>query len=438
MAPDPGRTYIYRVSAINVVGTGEASNVATATAQTGDNKPSAPRTLRGSAKGKMQINLSWDPPGYPGVPAFTGYKIEMCIVDGKICAADDGTNWVDVVDNTGNTATNYKHTGLDPGTTYAYRVSAINMVGTSTHNLEPNDLSFNARTESEVPLSGPNLSAVPGDQQVTLQWRPHDSWREPPPNGIDGVAIFTGYAWQKQRKVDNGITEAADDAWMFPGGNPNCNPCLQTYRELTNGQTYTFFVRAVFAFKAEHGAQGVYSVPAQIEVTPGPPRIEGVAVKSAPQSDDTYGRGETIVFTLTFSQKVRVTGQPQPTLAFDLGGSTREARYTGITDTDVDSDPRPRPRPEGVKVHFAYTVKSGDRDTDGIQVGELASAITLGGARIQRAAVRVDADGHKVDGVDAVLAHAALGQLRDHKVDGGTARPPAGPGSRSSIPMAIR
>ena len=60
-------------------------------------------------------------------------------------------------------------------------------------------------------------------------------------------------------------------------------------------------------------------------------------MKSAPQSGDTYGSGETIVFTVTFSQKVRVAGQPQPTLAFDLGGS-REARYEGMTDTDVDSD----------------------------------------------------------------------------------------------------
>ena len=139
-----------------------------------------------------------------------------------------------------------------------------------------------------------------------------------------------------------------------------------------------------------------------------PPTVESVAVKSAPQSGDTYGWGETIVFTLTFSQKVRVTGQPQPTLAFNLGGSTRQARYAGMTDTDVDSDPRPRPRPEGVKVHFAYTVQPRDRDSNGIQVGALATAIDLGGARIQSAADRVDADGHKVDG--------------------GTAQPPAGSG----------
>ena len=109
--------------------------------------------------------------------------------------------------------------------------------------------------------------------------------------------------------------------------------------------------------------------------------------------------------------------------------STREARYTGITDTDVDSDPRPRPRPEGVKVHFHYTVQPGDRGlATASRSGALASAIDLGGARIQNAADLVDEDGHKVDGADAVLAHAALGRLPAHKVDGGTAQPPAGSG----------
>ncbi len=87
----------------------------------------------------------------------------------------------------------------------------------------------------------------------------------------------------------------------------------------------------------------------------------------------------------------------------------------------------PEPRPEAVKLHFAYTVQHGDLDLDGVDVGELLSAIDLGGARIQSAADLVDADGHKVDGVDADLAHQALGSLSD-PVDGGTAQPPAGSG----------
>ena len=152
-----------------------------------------------------------------------------------------------------------------------------------------------------------------------------------------------------------------------------------------------------------------------------PPTVVSLAVKSRPQSGNTYGWGETIVFTVTFDKKVRVTGQPQPKLAFDLGGNTREARYAGLTDTDVDSDPRPQPRPEAVKVHFSYTVQPGDRDSDGIGVGALASALRLGGGRIQNAGAG------PVD-LDAALAHGAVGPLSGHRVDGGTAQPPAGSG----------
>ena len=246
----------------------------------------------------------------------------------------------------------------------------------------------------------------------------------------------------------SGSTTRLDASWTEPGlnGGPAITGYEVEYREGMSG-TWTFGVRTTEVTWRITGLRGNTSYQVRVQAlnddTPSawsdpsdavrtnaeadPPTVESVAVKSAPQSGDTYGWGETIVFTLTFSQKVRVTGQPQPTLAFDLGGSTREARYAGMSDTDVDSNPRPRPRPEGVKVHFYYTVQSGEQDNDGIEVGELSEAIDLGGARIQSAADLVDTDGHKVDGADAVLAHAALGQLSDHRVDGGPAQPP-GPG----------
>ena len=161
------------------------------------------------------------------------------------------------------------------------------------------------------------------------------------------------------------------------------------------------------------------------------PTISSLEVRSWPQRDgheDVYGFGETIVFTLAFSEKVRVKGDPQPTLAFDLGGTARDARFYGLTDTDwAKGRPSPRPRPEGVKVHFGYTVKAEDRDDDGVAVG--ANAIRLGGARIRSAATGLDAD----------LSHGALGPQSDHKVDGGTAaKGRRAPGSRSSIRTAIR
>ena len=266
----------------NGIGIGPYSEPASAT--TTRTAPDAPTDLTATAEGGTTIYLSWTAPADSGGSPITGYRIEV---------STDGTSWSDLVADTGNDDTFYRHTGLPRGSTRHYRVLAINAVGTA------------------------------------------------PPSG---VAV----------------------------GTTDLNP----------------------------------------------PTVESVAVKSAPQSGDTYGWGETIVFTLTFSEKVKVTGQPQATLAFGLGGSTKEARYEGMTDTDVDSDPRPEPRPEGVKVHFFYTVQPGDRDTDGIEVGELSGALRLGGGRIRSAA----------DDIDANLAHAALGPLSDHRVDGGTAQPPAGSG----------
>ena len=253
----------------------------------------------------------------------------------------------------------------------------------------------------------PTLAAVSGSSTSLVA-----SWTEP---GLNGGPDITGY--EVNYRVS---TVTAWETFTHSGAG-----VTRTITGLTASTSYQVRVRALNGETPSDWSDPSEAVSTNAAADP--PTVVSVAVKSAPQSGYTYGWGETIVFTLTFSEKVRVTGQPQPTLAFDLGGSTREARYAGMTDTDVDSNPRPRPRPEGVKVHFYYTVQSGDQDNDGIQVGELASAIDLGGARIQSAADLVDADGHKVDGVDANLAHAALGRLPTHTVDGGTAQP-AGPG----------
>ena len=286
---------------------------------------------------------------------------------------------------------------------YAVTVKASD--GTASATI---DVTINLRDVAEQPdtPAKPTLAAVSGSTT-----RLDASWTEP---GLNGGPAITGYEVEYREGMSGTWTfgvRTTEVTWRITGLRGNTS--YQVRVQALNGDTPSAWSDPSDAVRTNAEAD--------------PPTVESVAVKSAPQSGDTYGWGETIVFTLTFSQKVRVTGQPQPTLAFDLGGSTREARYAGMSDTDVDSDPRPRPRPEGVKVHFYYTVQSGEQDNDGIEVGELSEAIDLGGARIQSAADLVDADGHKVDGVDADLAHAALGQLSDHRVDGGTAQPP-GPG----------
>ena len=113
----------YRVSAINSVGSGAASNIDNATTGTpAATAPGAPTGLTATASGTTRIDLAWTAPGSTGGTAITGYKIES--------SSDDGSTWTDRVADTSSTTTTYAHTGLAPGTTRHYRVSAINTVGT--------------------------------------------------------------------------------------------------------------------------------------------------------------------------------------------------------------------------------------------------------------------------------------------------------------------
>ena len=141
-----------------------------------------------------------------------------------------------------------------------------------------------------------------------------------------------------------------------------------------------------------------------------PPTVTSVVVASTPHSGDTYRWGETIVFTVTFSEPVRVMGRPGLEVGLDnpagASGSTVRAGFWGLSETEqvtIDSWPVPVSR----YVHFGYSVQPFDRDADGVSVG--ANALRLAsGDRIQS------------DETDtyAEFDHAALAPQRGHQVDG--------------------
>ena len=138
--------------------------------------------------------------------------------------------------------------------------------------------------------------------------------------------------------------------------------------------------------------------------------VRSVAVNSTPAltssgatSPDTYALGEPIYFTVTFNDRVAVTGDPE--FEFSLGSSNnaRRAAYDAGRST---------PR----KLVFVYTVQATDVDTDGIWVGN------------QNRTIKLDANDRiltSTGGAPASLAHNRLGTQSAHKVDG-TRSPPAG------------
>ena len=169
-----GTTRHYKVSAINSVGTGLASNVADATtAPSSATAPDAPTGLSATASGSTRIDLSWTAPASDGGSAITGYKIEV--------SSDGGSSWNDLVANTGNANTTYVHSGLAGGTTRHYRVSAINAIGTSATTSNVDD----ATTAATAPGAPTSLSATAsGSTAINLSWTA--------PTSTGGSAV-TGY-----------------------------------------------------------------------------------------------------------------------------------------------------------------------------------------------------------------------------------------------------
>jgi hypothetical protein len=157
----PSTAFTYRVSAINSAGTSSPSNTASATTSSNTTIPSSPTGLNATAISSSQINLSWTAPSNNGGSAITGYYIER--------STDNGNTWSSLIPDTSSTATTYNDTGLSPSTTYAYRVSAINSVGTSL----PSDTS--SATTKIVTSTGIVLNniqstsgAVSSSNQITL------------------------------------------------------------------------------------------------------------------------------------------------------------------------------------------------------------------------------------------------------------------------------
>ncbi len=138
------------------------------------------------------------------------------------------------------------------------------------------------------------------------------------------------------------------------------------------------------------------------------PTVTSVAVTSTPTAaSDTYGVGEAIEFTVTFSDLVEVsTGRPHFEFAMgNSGASTEDKQATYQRGSGTAA------------LVFAYTVLAADMDDNGIWIGAQDRTIKLDTGEFIRA---VD------DEVDAVLTHGELSTQGTHKVDG-SLTPPAPP-----------
>ncbi|MBF0181524.1 MAG: DUF4347 domain-containing protein [Magnetococcales bacterium] len=139
------------------------------------------------------------------------------------------------------------------------------------------------------------------------------------------------------------------------------------------------------------------------------PSVSSVSIADgARNTNTTYRTGDTINVTANFSDNVNVTGTP--TLALDIGGTTRTASYASGSGSSA--------------LVFSYTVLSTDTDTNGIDA--TANGITLGGATIRNTGDTADATltynlvNNTNAKVDGIVPTAGTPSREDMNVSSGT------------------
>jgi len=171
--------------------------------------PDAP-TIGTATRGNASATVRWTAGGNGGSP-ITEFQVQVF---------DGGTAPVRTVTGVAANATTVLVNGLTNGTTYTFRVVAVNEVGASAASAASNAVTPVAL--ATTPVIG---TASAGDSQATVNWSPSAS---------DGGSPITGY----QVRVASGRVQVGA---LRPAG-PGATSLVVT--GLTNGTAYRFQVRA--------------------------------------------------------------------------------------------------------------------------------------------------------------------------------------------------
>ncbi|HJW19489.1 MAG TPA: fibronectin type III domain-containing protein, partial [Candidatus Nitrosotalea sp.] len=256
-------TYTYRVSAINSVGTSSPSGMSSATTGSNATPPQSPTNLAASTISSSQINLSWTASANGG-SAITGYKVDRSI--------DSGITWNTIASNTASTATLYSDIGLLANTTYTYRVSAINGIGTS---LPSNVTSATTvGVNATVPQSPTGLTSTAiSSSQINL------SWSAPSNNG--GSAVL-GY--EVDRSTNNGST------WSTLVANTGSTGTAYSDTGLVPSTTYTYRASAINSI-------GTSSVSNTTSATTNATTTNGIALSNTMSTSGTVSPSNRITIS---------------------------------------------------------------------------------------------------------------------------------------------
>ncbi len=387
-----GDTRHYRVSAINAAGTSEASGTADATTI----DPPTPSSVTVAFGGDtFVIRYSEDLHQVPLIVPTAIVSAFTLTVDGVERQINNMV--ANSADRMGATLASIIYQGQTVVVSYdksaaggeALADSDGDEVASFTTGEDGVPAVVNNSTQVAGPPAPTNFMATAGGLQVALTW--------------DAPASGSGVTRHEYRfKTDGGyptMWEQIDDS--APGG---ANEASFTVTGLTGGTAHTFQLRAVSAAGNSTAAEDGPVTPSAILT---PPTIDEVAVTSTPlltssggSTPDTYGRGETIEVSVTFSEAVTATSGTDFVLS--VAGRKRAPLMRGSgTATLV----------------FGYTVLAADEDDNGIWIGDQSR--TLVGNR--NGTPQTGTITSETTDVAADLTHAALGQQSGHKVDGSLA-----------------
>jgi predicted phage tail protein len=201
-----GRTYYYRVRAINAGG--HSVNTSVVSATTLPIAPSAPSALTTNPVSSSQINLAWT----DNSNNETGFKVER-----RTSASGDWT----LIATRATNVVSYQDTGLADGSIYYYRVRATNAGGDSA-----NTSVMSATTLAIAPAAPTELTATAvSSSQINLAWK-------------DNSSNETGF------KVDR--STSATGPWKLIA-TKTANVVSYQNTGLTAGRTYYYRVRAINA-----------------------------------------------------------------------------------------------------------------------------------------------------------------------------------------------
>ena len=174
-----GVQFQYKVAAINNAGLGTYTAPISCGVQV---RPDPPTNLTVSNVALNQVVLDWLAPAFNGNTPITGYRIER----------NNGTGFLNVTANTGNTLVEYFDNTVATRTQYAYRVSAINAIGAGDPS---NPFVLTTIGTSDPPT---NAQATPtSTSTITVTWSA--------PSNSGGTSI-TGY------KIDRAIGDLINQA----------------------------------------------------------------------------------------------------------------------------------------------------------------------------------------------------------------------------------